>query len=129
MAGIGSASSIVNVLGTLPDASNVWAACGADRIGAGGSVEENAYLKAGDYRLTVTAGALTLTKNGTKVWSPDRGGAQLTLQTDGNLVMTDKNGAPTWATGTFGKSAGWLVLGTDGSLRLYDAAGKQVWTR
>ncbi|KUL25314.1 phosphatidylinositol-specific phospholipase C domain-containing protein [Actinoplanes awajinensis] len=128
----GSGNSVAlssDVLSTLPDLSNVWAACGTDRIGAGSSVEENAYLKAGDYRLTVTSGALTLTKSGTKVWSPGKGGAQLTLQTDGNLVMIDKNGAPTWATGTFGKSAGWLVLGTDGSLRLYDAAGKQVWTR
>ncbi|GAA3602305.1 hypothetical protein GCM10022223_17590 [Kineosporia mesophila] len=51
------------------------------------------------------------------------------LQSDGNLVLYDRQGAATWATGTFGKSAGWLVRGTDGSLRLYDVAGKQIWTR
>ncbi len=70
-----------------------------------------------------------LTKNGARAWSPGKGGEQLQLQSDGNLVMYDKSGAATWASGTMGKSAGWLVLGTDGSLRLYDAAGKQVWTR
>ncbi len=118
-----------DVLDTLPNLDGVWAACGADRIGPNGALEAKGHLKAGDYRLTLTASELVLTRNGTRVWAPGKGGEQLKLQTDGNLVMIDKDGRPTWATGTFGKSAGWLVLGTDGSLRLYDAAGKQVWTR
>jgi hypothetical protein len=118
-----------DVLDTLPDLANVWATCGADRIGANGAVEQAAYLSAGDYRLTLTSTDLVLTKTGTKVWSTGHGGAQLILQTDGNLVEYDNNRNATWATGTNGRSAGWLVLGTDGSLRLYDATGTQVWTR
>jgi O-glycosyl hydrolase len=118
-----------DVLDTLPDLTNVWAACGVDRIGANSAVEVNAYLKAGDYTLTLTGSDLVIARNGTKVWSAGRGGAQLKLQTDGNLVIYDAAGQATWATGTYGKSAGWLVLGSDGSLRLYDAGGKQVWTR
>ncbi len=118
-----------DVLDTLPDLTNVWAACGVDRIGADSAVEVDAYLKAGGYALTLTSGDLVIARSGTKVWSTGRGGAQLKLQTDGNLVIYDSNGKATWATGTNGKSAGWLVLGSDGSLRLYDASGTQVWTR
>ena len=128
----GSGNSVAlssDVLDTLPNATNVWAVCGTDRIGVESSIEEGAYLKAGDHKLTLTAGNLTLTRNGAQIWTTGKGGAQLRLQSDGNLVIYGKNGAATWATGTLGKTAGWLVLGTDGSLRLYDAAGKQVWTR
>ena len=57
------------------------------------------------------------------------GAVQTVLQSDGNLVVYDKNGSAKWATGTNGHSAGWLVLGSDGSLRLYDGGGSQVWTR
>jgi hypothetical protein len=129
-AGAGNAVSVSSdVLDKLPDLANVWATCGSDRIGANGAIEEGSYLKAGDYRLTQTSGDLVLTRNGEKVWSTGHGGAQLKLQTDGNLVEYDKDGHSTWATGTNGKSAGWLVLGDDGSLRLYDAGGSQVWTR
>lgn len=129
-AGSGNSVSVSSdVLDKLPDLTNVWATCGADRIGANGAIEEASYLKAGDYRLTLTSGDLVLAKNGATVWSTGHGGAQLKLQTDGNLVEYDNDGHATWATGTNGKSAGWLVLGADGSLRLYDADGKQVWTR
>ena len=124
-----SVSVSSDVLDKLPDLTNVWAACGADRIGANGAVEQAGYLKAGDYRLTMTSSDLVLAKNGAQVWSTGHGGAQLKLQTDGNLVEYDSAGQATWATNTKGKSAGWLVLGTDGSLRLYGADGKQVWTR
>ncbi|GAA0585155.1 hypothetical protein GCM10010172_82760 [Paractinoplanes ferrugineus] len=129
-AGAGNPVSLSSdVLDKLPNLTDVWAVCGADRLGPNSALESKGYLKAGDYRLTVTATELVLTRNGTRVWGPGRAGAQLKLQTDGNLVLLDSSGNPTWATGTNGKSAGWLVLGTDGSLRLYDAAGKQVWTR
>ncbi|MFG2232676.1 hypothetical protein OG756_06160 [Streptomyces sp. NBC_01310] len=56
-----------------------------------------------------------------------RGGTQLRLQTDGNLVVYDQAGRAKWAAGTNNKNPGWLVLGTDGSLRLYSAAGQQIW--
>ncbi|MFD8985848.1 hypothetical protein [Streptomyces sp. NPDC059564] len=80
------------------------------------------------YRLTLTTGALILTKSGQKVWSHTaRGGTQLRLQTDGNIVVHDKDGHPNWAAGTNNKNPGWLALGTDGSLRLYNAAGQQIW--
>lgn len=129
-AGSGTAISLSSdVLDTVPNLTDVWASCGGDRIGRSGALEAKGHLKAGDDKLTLTSTELVLTKNGARAWSPGKGGEQLQLQSDGNLVMYDKSGAATWASGTMGKSAGWLVLGTDGSLRLYDAAGKQVWTR
>jgi hypothetical protein len=122
-------SATSDVLDTLPDLTNVWATCGSDRIGVNGALEENSYLQAGDYRLTLTSAEVTLTRNGKLVWANTvRAGAELKLQTDGNLVSYDPGGAARWATNTVGSGAAWLVLGTDGSLRLYDTQGKQIWT-
>ncbi|MFC9243957.1 hypothetical protein ACFT7S_07915 [Streptomyces sp. NPDC057136] len=44
-----------------------------------------------------------------------------------NLVVYAKDGHANWAAGTNNKNPGWLVLGTDGSLRLYHATGQQIW--
>ncbi|QCB95294.1 hypothetical protein E5225_09105 [Cellulomonas shaoxiangyii] len=129
-AGSGNAVSLSSdVLDKVPNLTDVWAVCGGDRIGADSALEAKGHLRAGDYRLTLSATELVLTRNGTRVWAAGQGGEQLKLQTDGNLVMYDKEGRSTWATNTKGTSAGWLVLGTDGSLRLYDDGGKQVWSR
>ncbi|KAA2265379.1 hypothetical protein F0L68_04750 [Solihabitans fulvus] len=122
-----SASS--DVLDTLPNLNNVWATCGADRIGVNGALEENSYLQAGGYRLTITSTEVDLTNNGHLVWANTiRAGAQLKLQTDGNLVSYNADGTAHWATNTVGSGAAWLVLGTDGSLRLYNAGGRQIWS-
>ncbi|MFF4766219.1 hypothetical protein ACFY1V_06830 [Streptomyces sp. NPDC001255] len=133
-AGEGDSRSVSSdTLDRLPDLTGVWATCGADRVGAQGSLEKGAYLKAGDYTLEMqTDGNLVEYGGGKAVWSTGtkgKGTVQLTLQSDGNLVAYADDGHAVWASGTKGKRPGWLVLGDDGSLRLYDADGKQIWTR
>jgi len=133
-AGWGDSQSVSSdTLDALPDTTGVWATCGSDRIGAKSSIEKGAYLKAGDYTLKMQSdGNLVEYHNGSAVWATGTNGSgavQTVLQSDGNLVVYDKNGSAKWATGTNGHSAGWLVLGSDGSLRLYDGGGSQVWTR
>ena len=65
-------------------------------------------------------------------------GSYLTLQADGNLVVNDRNNQPSWSTETqayfdpkYGTSD-WkpvrAVLEDDGTLGLYTAANKKVWS-
>lgn len=117
-------------LDTLPNLNNVWAVCGADRIGVNSMLQQGFYARSqnGLYTLRLTSGNLTLTDPaGDVLWSTGLGGDDLTLQSGGNLVEYS-NGAPVWASSTAGSGAAWLVVNNDGTLDLYNSAGAKVWT-
>lgn len=129
-AGAGNSLTVSsNVLNSFPDLTDVWAACGTDRVGPNGGLEVGSHLSAGSYSLTLTPSDLVLTLNGQQVWDTGHGGAELVLQTNGNLVLYDNSLNPTWDTQTSHATPGWFVLGSDGSLRLYDGSGNQIWSR
>ncbi|WP_433174882.1 hypothetical protein [Actinoallomurus sp. CA-150999] len=50
----------------------------------------------------------------------------LTMQTDGNLVLSDKNGKPMWATNTFRPGAH-AMLQTDGNLVVLSSGNRPIW--
>ena len=53
---------------------------------------------------------------------------RLSMQTDGNLVITDKAGAVTWNSGTFGTAAHFAAFQPDGNLVLYAVDGvTPIW--
>lgn len=72
-------------------------------------------------------------KQGTYVWGSGAHGfknAKLTLQMDGNLVVTQGN-VSKWSSETNKNTANKpvkLVLENDGSLKLYTASGSTIWT-
>ncbi len=55
------------------------------------------------------------------------GGFVLTVQGDGNLVLSTSGGTPVWASGTAGAGAVKAIMQLDGNLVLYNAAGKPLW--
>ncbi|MGW4651691.1 ricin-type beta-trefoil lectin domain protein [Kitasatospora sp. NPDC004289] len=74
-------------------------------------------------------GNLVLTKSGTPVWASGtwgHPGASLTLQADGNAVVHDAHGDALWSTRTWSHPGAYLVLQHDGNLVLYDADGAQA---
>src|SRR5581483_7001928 len=62
---------------------------------------------------------------GQSVWSQDHR-FQLTLQTDGNVVLYGPSGA-LWSTGTYGRGTVYLVMQTDGNLVARDSNWGAVW--
>jgi pimeloyl-ACP methyl ester carboxylesterase len=52
----------------------------------------------------------------------------LTYQWDGNLVLYRPDGSAIWHTGTYGTSAGRVVMQSDGNLVVYTGAGAAVWS-
>ncbi|PZE29905.1 hypothetical protein [Curtobacterium sp. MCBD17_028] len=78
-----------------------------------------------------TDGNVVVYKDGKAVWSTrtsGRGGAKLTLQSDGNLVLYTKAAKALWSSKTsrFGGSGMKLTQQSDGNLVLYKN-GKAVW--
>jgi len=73
--------------------------------------------------------------NGTQIWNngstPGTSGApyKLYMQGDGNLVIYNKNGAPTWASNTDGKGRGpyKLYLDDNGKLSIIDGTELSIW--
>jgi O-glycosyl hydrolase len=135
-AGAGNALSLsTEALNQLPNLTNVWEACGGSQIGVNGTLELGSHLQAGAYSLTQTANDLVLTTdvlvNGSfQIWDSGKGGYYTILQPDGNLVeYAQEVGISTWAAATNKSNPGNLILGTDGSLRLWDASGNNVWSR
>ncbi|GAA0324518.1 hypothetical protein GCM10010151_12980 [Actinoallomurus spadix] len=63
------------------------------------------------------------------LWSTDPGarGSQAVFQTDGNLVVYDRDGTPVWASGTDGNPGARLVLQADNNLVIYAADGRPLW--
>jgi O-glycosyl hydrolase len=117
-------------LDRMPDLTNVWAVCGADRIGVNSMLQTSFYARSanGDYTLKLTGTNLTLTDtSGNVIWSTGHGGSDLILQADGNLVEY-AGGTAVWASNTVSSGAAWLVVNNDGTLELYNSAGSQVWT-
>jgi hypothetical protein len=49
------------------------------------------------------------------------------MQTDGNLVVYDANGAPVWNSGTFGHPGAYLQVQNDGNMVVYDTNGSPLW--
>ncbi len=56
------------------------------------------------------------------------GGYTLTLQSDGNLVLTEGTGTVVWASATDGKGVERANFQTDGNFVLYNGAGEGVWS-
>jgi hypothetical protein len=63
---------------------------------------------------------------GQSVSSPG-GGAWLSYQSDGNLVVYSASGTPLWASHTAGTSTGSATLQHDGNFVIYDGGGTAVW--
>jgi hypothetical protein len=63
---------------------------------------------------------------GQTVHSPG-GGARLTYQSDGNLVVYRHDGTPLWASHTAGTAPGSVNMQYDGNLVIYDAGGRPLW--
>ncbi|MGD9682916.1 MAG: hypothetical protein AB7W16_17135 [Candidatus Obscuribacterales bacterium] len=57
----------------------------------------------------------------------DNGLFKLTLQQDGNMVLTGYAGQPYWASNTVGNSMWDLIMQPDGNLVAYDVKGKAPW--
>lgn len=55
------------------------------------------------------------------------GGAWLSYQSDGNLVVYRSDGTPLWASHTAGTSPGSVTMQHDGNLVIYDAGGRPLW--
>ena len=53
---------------------------------------------------------------------------RLELQSDGNLVVYDRNGAALWASRTAGNPGARLAIQNDGNLVIYSSGNKMVWT-
>ena len=62
---------------------------------------------------------------GSDLTSPN-GQHRASMQTDGNFVISRRDGTPKWATGTDGRAIGDIVMQDDGNLVMYDANGP-VW--
>jgi hypothetical protein len=58
-----------------------------------------------------------------QAWITGKGGTDLLMQTDGNLVVLNRAGQPVWYTGTPGHPGGFLIIGDDGELALADSQG------
>jgi hypothetical protein len=53
----------------------------------------------------------------------------LTLQGDGNLVLSEKNVAsPLWAAGTVGKGTAYAIVQDDGNFVAYSTTNSPVWS-
>lgn len=59
--------------------------------------------------------------------SLQNGGYSLTLQNDGNLVLTEP-GNEVWASGTHGQDVQRAVMQEDGNFVLYKSDGKAAWS-
>jgi hypothetical protein len=51
------------------------------------------------------------------------------MQSDGNFVVYDGQGAARWFTGSAGNANASLVIQNDGNLVVYSSAGQAVWDR
>ena len=80
--------------------------------------------------LTMEAGGDLVLRSGDEVvWSAGTTvpGSTLVAQDDGNVVVRAPDGAPQWASGTFGAGPTRLELHAGGSARVHDEAGAVVW--
>ncbi len=136
--GVGSATALtdrVTSVGPPPaDPSNV-----PDRLHAGEATTAGLRSPSGHYLLMLRHGLADLVQLGidntltADVWNtqtPPRpaNDLRLSMQTDGNLVLSSPAGPPVWSTHTSGTgSNNTLVLQDDGDLVIYDGANQVVW--
>ncbi|MCO5996573.1 hypothetical protein [Actinoallomurus rhizosphaericola] len=75
------------------------------------------------------AGVLTLVGDRGPMWDTDTRapGGHAVFQTDGNLVVYDRDDQPVWASGTDGNPAATLVLQADKNLVIYASDGRPLW--
>ena len=52
----------------------------------------------------------------------------LTMQGDGNLVLTDQAGRSIWSTGSYGNPGSSLRMQNDGNLVVYNPSGRVLWS-
>jgi len=87
----------------------------------------------GGYRLFYQSdGNLVLYAGGTAVWTSNTANTSAgsaAMQSDGNFVVYDGQGAARWFTGSAGNANASLVVQNDGNLVVYSSAGQAVWDR
>jgi len=72
-----------------------------------------------------------LYRSGNPLWCSNTGaqgvgGANATMQTDGNLCVDDASGNPLWCSGTAGRPGAYLIVHDEGYIAIYVGA-TQVW--
>jgi hypothetical protein len=86
-----------------------------------------------DYSLSFQSdGNLVLSKRGANsqvLWASgtDGQGNKFSVQSDGNVVIYDRNNAPIWATNTSGNSGAFLALQNDGNLVVYTQSRQPIF--
>ncbi|GAB2721523.1 LysM peptidoglycan-binding domain-containing protein [Nocardia thraciensis] len=101
-----------------------------DSLNVGDELGLGQSLQGGAYTLTLqNDGNLVLSEPGGVVWATnthERGVRRAILQDDGNFVLYSDSG-PAWATDTNGKNVDRLVMQSDRNLVLYGTDGSAVW--
>ncbi|MGP3690386.1 LysM peptidoglycan-binding domain-containing protein [Streptomyces sp. IBSNAI002] len=102
----------------------------SDTLYPGDEIGLGQSLLGGAYVLTLQDdGNLVLSEPGGVVWATDtheQGVRRAVLQQDGNFVLYSDYG-PVWATGTNGEDPGRLVVQADRNVVLYAAGGGPLW--
>ncbi len=108
----------------------------AVRFEANATLARDARLTTRDGRFTLVYqgdGNLVLYASGAALWASNTSGTsagRVTMQGDGNLVITDASGRPVWATNTSGNAGAFLALLADGGLAVYRRDGQaMLWSR
>ncbi|GAB2532846.1 LysM peptidoglycan-binding domain-containing protein [Nocardia heshunensis] len=103
----------------------------SDTLQIGDELGLGSSLQNGGYSLTLqNDGNLVLTEAGTEVWASGTHGQDVqraTMQDDGNFVLYKSDGTPAWSTGTNGTGATRLTLQPDRNVVLY-AGDKGIWS-
>lgn len=102
------------------------------RLAAGAWLPAGGSLTSSDGRFVFTYqgdGNLVLYQQGAPIWASGTGGAagRVTMQDDGNLVVSAADGAVVWSSGSGGHPGAALELQNDGNVVIY-AAGEPVWS-
>lgn len=131
---VGALAVVLGVGGLSPTASaSAEELASGDRMQPGQVLEPNTAVTSsgGAYQLTMQSdGNLVLTTGGSPVWFSSTYGAtaaRLVMQPDGNLVVRDTAGTPIWHTSTFGNPGAYLVVQPDSNLVVYRADGSPIW--
>eukprot|EP00562_Extubocellulus_spinifer_P012218 CAMPEP_0178544764 /NCGR_PEP_ID=MMETSP0697-20121206/3288_1 /TAXON_ID=265572 /ORGANISM="Extubocellulus spinifer, Strain CCMP396" /LENGTH=1333 /DNA_ID=CAMNT_0020177297 /DNA_START=5112 /DNA_END=9113 /DNA_ORIENTATION=+ len=84
----------------------------------------------GNYRFGMSySGDLSLWTESIMIWSADTdGGAKVTLQTGGSMVVRDEVGEPIWTSRTSNNRGASLLLGNNGSANIVNVNGLTIWT-
>lgn len=80
------------------------------------------------YKLNTTNSWPTGTySNGSKIYTANKEYIAV-IQSDGNLVIYNSSGQPTWASGTSGNPGAKLAVQTDGNIVIYRSNGSVAWS-